>query len=259
MSVVVSSVPSRRLRNLRVVGYVHDGRVQSLAGPDAAEERIRELAAYRSWEVLTVIHDWDGARPDSTGDGLAAALSVLAARDADALAVASLEELDRPPTRVADLLEHFTRCGWILILASDSTDVFISAEEMIHDLRAQREAERRRTISAHTKEAIERKRAAGQRIGGPRRCPDAVLDRVLSLRDAGARLAEIAEAMNEAGLPTPGGGNRWWPSHVSRLLKTQDAQTRSGKPSQSVHTRRAVTSTHEQARNPALSQRYHAG
>jgi hypothetical protein len=25
-------------------------------------------------------------------------------------------------------------------------------------------------------------------------------------------------------VPTPGGGKRWWPSHVHRLLDTYDAQ-----------------------------------
>src|SRR5215470_10265970 len=49
---------------------------------------------------------------------------------------------------------------------------------------------------------------------------------------AGACQAEIAEEMNKAGLPTPGGSTHWWPSHVSRLLKTQDAQARAGKPPQ---------------------------
>jgi hypothetical protein len=30
--------------------------------------------------------------------------------------------------------------------------------------------------------------------------------------------------MNAAGASTPGGGTRWWPSHVHRLMGTQDAR-----------------------------------
>jgi DNA invertase Pin-like site-specific DNA recombinase len=228
MSVVVASVPERRLRNMRVVGYVRDGPVQPPPGQDAPEERIRALAATRGWEVVTVIHDQGARCPDSPGDGLAAALGVLA-RDADALAVTTLEDLARSPVKAADLLEQFRENGWVLILADGGADVVTSAEEMIRDVRTWHDTQRRRRISARTREAIERKRAAGVRVGGPRRCPDAILDRVLQLRDAGARQAEIAEAMNKAGLPTPGGGIHWWPSHVSRLLKTQDAQARAGK------------------------------
>jgi DNA invertase Pin-like site-specific DNA recombinase len=231
VSVIVASVPERRLENMRVVGYVRGSPVQPSPGRDAPEERIRALAAIRGWELVTVIHDQDVGCPGAPGDGLAVALGVLA-RDADALAVTTLEELDRSPAQVADLLEQFTRNGWVLILADGGAEVFTSAEEMIRDLRAAHDAQRRRRISARTREAVERKRAAGGRVGGPRRCPDAILDRVLQLRDAGARQAEIAEAMNKAGLPTPGGGTHWWPSHVSRLLRTQDAQTRAGKPPQ---------------------------
>src|SRR5262249_4530832 len=103
MSVVVASGPERRLQNMRVVGYVRGGPVQPPLGRDAPEERIRALAALHEWEVMTVVHGRDVGCPDAPGDGLAAALGVLA-RDADALAVTTLEELDRSPAQVADLL-----------------------------------------------------------------------------------------------------------------------------------------------------------
>lgn len=61
-------------------------------------------------------------------------------------------------------------------------------------------------------------------VGRPRRCPLDVLIRVVELRDTGARLMEICNQLNADKIPTPGGGMRWWPSHVHRLLGTQDAQ-----------------------------------
>src|SRR5262249_19471657 len=115
MSVVVTSVPERRLQNMRVVGYVRGDPVQPPAGRDA-QGRIRALAALRGWEVVAIIHDRDVRCPDSAGDGLAAALGVLA-RDADALAVTTLEDLARAPTHLVDLLEQFKRNGWVLVLA----------------------------------------------------------------------------------------------------------------------------------------------
>ena len=63
-----------------------------------------------------------------------------------------------------------------------------------------------------------------RRPGAPRRCPLDVLVRVVELRAAGALLKEICEQLNAEGIPTPGGGARWWPSHVCRLLGTCDAQ-----------------------------------
>jgi hypothetical protein len=63
-----------------------------------------------------------------------------------------------------------------------------------------------------------------RRVGRPRSCPLDVLTRVVCLRIEGARLQDICDLLNAEGLPTPGGGKRWWPSHVHRLLGTYDAQ-----------------------------------
>lgn len=63
-----------------------------------------------------------------------------------------------------------------------------------------------------------------RRRGRPRRCSPEILTRVVRLRADGALLREISSSLNAEGLPTPGGGRRWWPSHVQRLLQTLDAQ-----------------------------------
>lgn len=57
--------------------------------------------------------------------------------------------------------------------------------------------------------------------GRPRLCPDDVLAFVVSLRASGSRLIDICNLLNAAGVATPGGGSRWWPSHVHRLLHTR--------------------------------------
>ena len=67
--------------------------------------------------------------------------------------------------------------------------------------------------------------AGRRRPGRPRRCPDEVLIRVIRLREAGMRQIDVCALMNAEGVPTPGGGARWYPSHISRLLATTDAQS----------------------------------
>ena len=64
---------------------------------------------------------------------------------------------------------------------------------------------------------------APRRVGRPSCCPLEVLDRVVRLRAAGSRLVDICSTLNDDGVKTPGGGQRWWPSHVSRLLKALTA------------------------------------
>ena len=41
--------------------------------------------------------------------------------------------------------------------------------------------------------------------------------RAVLLRLEGSRLQDICDALNAEGVPTPGGGKYWWPSHVHRL------------------------------------------
>jgi hypothetical protein len=84
------------------------------------------------------------------------------------------------------------------------------------------EWERSRRISRGTCAALADLRERGVRLGRPRRCPDDVLALVVASRGAGARLADICARLNADGVPTPGGSTRWYPSHVSRLLRTQD-------------------------------------
>ncbi|WP_148309640.1 recombinase family protein [Kutzneria albida] len=65
---------------------------------------------------------------------------------------------------------------------------------------------------------------SARRRGRPRRCPDHVLSRVVQLRQQGTRYVDICALLNAEGVVTPGGGARWYPSHLSRLLRTLDAR-----------------------------------
>lgn len=63
-----------------------------------------------------------------------------------------------------------------------------------------------------------------RRPGRPRRCPSEVLIRVVRLREQGLRQIDVCALLNAEGVPTPGGGPHWYPSYISRLLETIDAQ-----------------------------------
>lgn len=81
-----------------------------------------------------------------------------------------------------------------------------------------------RSASEKTIAGLARARAAGVRLGRPRRCPDEVLAKVVSWRVSGASLREIAGLLNSEGVETPGGASTWYASYVLRLLRTQDAR-----------------------------------
>jgi hypothetical protein len=61
-------------------------------------------------------------------------------------------------------------------------------------------------------------------LGRPPACPPEVLAAVIVMRDSGWRLIDVCEVLNNKEIPTPGGGPRWWPSHVSRLTRTKAAE-----------------------------------
>ncbi|WP_082372814.1 recombinase family protein [Nocardia sp. NRRL S-836] len=64
----------------------------------------------------------------------------------------------------------------------------------------------------------------GGRRGRPQQCPRAIVVRVVDAHLAGRSMRAIAEQLNNKGVPTPGGGRRWYSSHVHRLLQTQSAR-----------------------------------
>ena len=60
--------------------------------------------------------------------------------------------------------------------------------------------------------------------GRPSRFPETELTRVLTMHRNGVKQEAICAVLNADGVRTPGGGRTWWPSHVSRLLRTVRAQ-----------------------------------
>ncbi|HSV64310.1 MAG TPA: recombinase family protein [Mycobacteriales bacterium] len=219
MSLIVTPVAEAMLANMRVVGYAHAGEPTDLR---AQVDAIRREVGTRGWELVTVFDDADSGGTEVASFGLTGALAALASRDADALVVARLSGLTGSVSRLVELLERFQRNRWVLVALDTAEGAGTDGAGCRPGPWAG--AGERPLVGVRTRAGIAARRAAGVRVGGPRRCPDDVLDRVVRLRASGARLVDIAAEMNAAGIVTPGGGSRWWASHVSRLLATQDAR-----------------------------------
>lgn len=213
---------------MRVVTYLRvstGDQVRSGLGLDAQRAALADAGALAGWEIVAERLDEgiSGRVRWSDRAALAAAVQLVDDGGAEAVAIARLDRLAR---RTEDALELVRQLGAGLICLNPSIDT-TSATGWFGLTVLAAAAELESTLaSERTRAAMLAKAARGERIGRPRSCPDDVLDRVLELRGAGGSLAAIAEAMNGAGVPTPAGSPRWWPSHVSRLLRTQDARTR---------------------------------
>jgi hypothetical protein len=76
-------------------------------------------------------------------------------------------------------------------------------------------------IGQRTADAMAEAKARGQRFGRERLAPDSVVERIACERQSGATFAAIASGLDADSIPTPGGGVRWYPSTVQRLVRAE--------------------------------------
>jgi DNA invertase Pin-like site-specific DNA recombinase len=143
------------------------------------------------------------------------------------IVVAKLDRLSRDVAFIASLMAQ--RVPFVVAELGADIDPFI-----LHIYAALAEKERA-MISARTKEALERAKARGVRLGNPRldevrgkgaasmkaaaaRFAANVLPLILPMRAEGKSLREIADALNARGVPTARGG-KWAPTQIADILK----------------------------------------
>ena len=203
-----------------VVGYVRvstDEQSTSGAGLAAQRRAIEDECARRGWTLARIEEDVaSGAKLDRPG--LNAALEAVANGEVEGLVVAKLDRLSRSVAQFANLLERFRSKGWglvILDLGIDTTTVMGEAMATMAATFAQME---RRRIGERTREALAVKRAQGIRLGRPPTLADAVVERITAERERGRTLAAIAGSLNEDGVATAHGGQRWHAATIRSIL-----------------------------------------
>lgn len=195
---------------MRVVTYLRvstGDQVRSGLGLDAQRAALADAGERDGWEMVAerVDEGVSGRVRWSDRIALAAAVQLVDVGAAEAVAIARLDRLAR---RTEDALELVRQLGTGLICLNPSIDT-TSATGWFGLTVLAAAAELESTLaSERTRAAMLAKAARGERIGRPRSCPDATLDRVLELRAGGTSLAAIAAVMNGAGVPTPAGSPR---------------------------------------------------
>ena len=218
-------VPPAAPTALRLVAYCRrstDEQPTTLAVQVATMTGWAQEAGHDLVDVVT--ETISGASDPEDRPLLSLILERLAAGELHGLVVTTTDRLART-TAVHRLDYYGQREGWSVLIL-DALDRRDDPEaRLLHGIRVSLAEYERALIARRTRSALAYRRAQGVRLGRPRRCPDDVLALVLQLHDDGATTRQIAAAMNSRGHRTAGGGERWWPSHVSRLLNTQDAQS----------------------------------
>jgi DNA invertase Pin-like site-specific DNA recombinase len=210
---------------VRVIGYVRVSTGEQAvngAGLAAQRDGIVNEAARRGWEVVA-IHE-DGGASGRTLDGrpgLSAALSAVAAGDADGLVVAKLDRLSRSLIDFAGLLERARREGWAVIALDLGVDTTTPAGELVASVMAAVAQWERRAIGERTRAALAVRCRQGVRLGRPRAVPTEIRTRVVAERAAGRTFRRIAAGLDADAIPTAHGGSRWSPETIRQLVQQE--------------------------------------
>jgi DNA invertase Pin-like site-specific DNA recombinase len=209
---------------LDIAGYVRvstDEQAESGAGRNAQRQRIMEEAERREWTITWFIDDgYSGASKDRPA--LSEALTGLKDGTYEMLVSAKLDRLSRSVVHLGSLIEQAEEEDWSLVLLDFDVDTSKPTGRLVaHVLAAVAEFERQR-IRERTREALAQVKASGTRLGRPRQLPDDVVVRVELNRNAGLTLQDIADDLNNEGVPTSHGGSQWWPSTVAGVLRSAE-------------------------------------
>jgi DNA invertase Pin-like site-specific DNA recombinase len=174
----------------------------------------------RGWGV-EYYEDGGYTGANSNRPGLQAALEELRTGRAAGLVVARQDRLTRSLLDFVLITQDALRQGWALIaLDSPELDPTTPDGELMVNMRAVFARYEQRRISDRIRTALAVKRAHGQRLGRPHRIPGNVMARVVQERDVGRTLWQIADGLTSDGVPTVGGGQRWYASSVRGVLRS---------------------------------------
>lgn len=201
---------------IRAVGYRRVSTVEqadSGAGLAAQRSTIEAEAARRGWDLVEVHTDEAMSGKSLVGrTALEAAIAAVESGRAEVLVVAKLDRLSRSLLDFASLMARAQANRWNLVALDLGIDLSTPAGEFLASVMASAAQWERRIVGQRTREALAQKKAAGVRLGPPRRLPDDVADQIVGLRGSGLSWARVAETLNEMGVPTALDGRQWYPS-----------------------------------------------
>jgi DNA invertase Pin-like site-specific DNA recombinase len=204
-------------RPLRVIGYCRVSTAKqgdTGHGLGAQREALQHFCDQRGHELLTVTTDVIGGAAADRMYGREVAISAIESGVADALLVRALDRATRDQEDAAKLFKRAERNAWRL-MDCNKADSGDPSQRLLADIRIAVAAEERREISERTKEGLAKARKQGRRLGRPPQIKPAVVKRTVAMRmQENLSANAIADALTAENVPTPGGGEKWYPTIV---------------------------------------------
>jgi DNA invertase Pin-like site-specific DNA recombinase len=212
---------------MRVVGYVRvSTQEQAEEGYSLTTQREAIVAECdrRGWELVDLIADEGYSGRTDDRPGLNRALALLAKRNGPrAIVVARLDRLCRSITHLGRLTDASLKHKWgIVALDHELNTTTANGRLVAHIIGsvAQWESEMLgERVSRGMRAAHAAAKSQGRPFGFQSTTPPEVVTRIVRARRRGDSFNKIAQRLDRQKVPTPSGGQRWYPSTVSRIYK----------------------------------------
>lgn len=215
---------------MKVVGYI---RVSTQEQADEGYSLINQRAAIeseaerRGWELVAILADEGYSGRSDDRPGLNQALALLAKRNGpNAIVVARLDRLCRSITHLGRLTDDSLRQKWgIVALDHELNTTTANGRLVAHIIGsvAQWESEMLgERVSRGMRAAHATAKAEGRPFGFQSTTPPEVAARIVRARRRGDSFNVIARRLDKQRVPTPGKGQRWYPSTVARIYSAAE-------------------------------------
>lgn len=203
---------------MRIIGYMRvstDEQARTGYGLSAQESALRSRAEAEAWDLYPIRDEGYSAKTLQR-PGIIDAMRMLAAGEAEGIAVAKLDRISRSLPDFTRLMALSSKQGWRLVALDLGIDTATSSGRLVANLMASVAEWERERISERTSEAIMAARAQGIILGFPP-VSDTLRTRIVKRREAGATFQAIADELNAEGVPTVQGGLFWRKSSVRSI------------------------------------------
>jgi peptidoglycan hydrolase-like protein with peptidoglycan-binding domain/DNA invertase Pin-like site-specific DNA recombinase len=209
-------------KNVRVVGYATVPKTEQPGGALVREQAaaINTFCEQRDWRLLELVRDVEDPRVKGLDrPGLTYALERVQKGDASCIVVSQLRRLSPSASDLGRILESIAAGGGRLVAMDVDVDTGAPAGRKAANVLISVGAWERERVGERTRKGLEAARAKGNRVGRPGvdDVPE-LKERIAAMRANGMTLQAIADRLNEEGVPTLRGGEKWRPSSVQAAV-----------------------------------------
>jgi DNA invertase Pin-like site-specific DNA recombinase len=199
-----------------MVGYVRVSTNKQEIGPDVQRDELVAAAGRNGWDLTLVEEFGVSAATVAKRPIMLEVLGDLEASRYDGLVVSKLDRLSRSTADGARLLADSLRQGWRIVCLDLGVDTSTIMGAGMFNMALNFAEIERKMIGQRTAAAMSILRET-KHVGRPRTLPEDTVALAVRLRESGLTIQGVADALNEAGVPTATPG-KWNVARVQSAL-----------------------------------------